>query len=68
MKLYVHKLTPERGQKRIDDARDAGKQGAKRVPDSALFGDGVDPTDSMILDVTTAYFEGVADRKKEPQP
>lgn len=45
-------------------ARDAGRNGAIRVPDAALFPGGLDPSDSALIAVLDAYLAGQLERRQ----
>lgn len=66
MRHFISQMSPQRHQQIIDEVREAGKQGATRVPDTIMFGNG-DPSDSMVIRMTDALLEGQADREKQEQ-
>ncbi len=47
----------------IEEARAAGRLGTTRLPDTVLMADGIDPTDSMILERLDAHALGRAERE-----
>lgn len=55
---------PRAREKAAEIARDAGRMGAMRVPDAALFHGGADPSDSQILAILTAFEAGQLERRK----
>lgn len=66
MRRFVPQMSVARRQRMLDEARDAGRRGAERVPDTVLFGNG-DPSDSMVIKMTDALLEGRAEREQEPK-
>ena len=63
MRRFIPQMSCARKQQALDESRAAGRQGAVKVPDTVLFGDGVDPTDSMVIRMTDALLEGRAERE-----
>lgn len=46
----------------LDEARACGRLGARRLSDSVLFGNGSDPTQTLILAALDAFEEGRKER------
>lgn len=46
----------------LDEARACGRMGASRLSDTVLFGDGFDPTQTLILQALEAFEEGKKER------
>ena len=57
-------LDPRARQQAEALARDAGRRGASRVPDAALFPGGLDPSDSCVIAVLDAYLAGQLERRE----
>jgi hypothetical protein len=47
-----------------DAARAAGRLGAVRIPDEALFPGGLDPSDSCVVRLLDAFLAGQLERRK----
>ena len=52
----------DRHREAVAQAKAAGRMGATRVPDTVLFRDGRDPSDSMIVRCVSALEEGRSER------
>lgn len=57
-------LDPRARDRAIAEARAAGRLGARRVPDTALFPGGLDPSDSCVVQILDAYLAGQLERQK----
>jgi len=55
---------PRTRNRAITEARAAGRLGARRVPDTALFPSGLDPSDSCVVAVLDAYLAGQLERRE----
>ena len=53
----------DRRQQVLDEARACGRMGARRLSDTVLFGDGTDPTQTLILAALDAFEEGKKERQ-----
>lgn len=65
MRHFIPQMSPARHQQILDEIQAAGRSGAERVPDSALFADGVAPSDTGIFRMVSALEAGRAEREKE---
>lgn len=54
----------DRHREAVAQAKAAGRMGATRVPDTVLFRDGRDPSDSMIVRCVSALEEGRSEREQ----
>jgi len=53
---------PRTRNRAITEARAAGRLGARRVPDTALFPGGLDPSDSALVQILAAFEDGQLER------
>jgi len=53
-----------RRQQVLDEARACGRMGARRLSDTVLFGNGNDPTQTLILAALEAFEEGRKERNE----
>lgn len=69
MRRFVEQMSPASHQNVLDAVRDAGRAGAARVPDTALFPAPADPTqditDTGIFRLVDALEVGRAERQKD---
>lgn len=68
MRRFIPQMSPARKQQIEDEARAAGLAGADRVPDIALFPDGVALSDTGIFKLVDALEAGRAERNKRQMP
>lgn len=61
----MDRYVPQIAQQLLAEAKDAGKRGLKRLPDSFHA---VDTSDSMLLKALDAHAEGLAEHTKERAP
>lgn len=68
MRHFVPQMSPARKQQCLDEAHAAGRAGAERVPDTALFPDGHAISDTGIFKLVDALEAGRAERNKRHMP
>lgn len=62
MTKYAQRGTNDRRLQVLDEARACGRMGSRRLSDTVLFGNGSDPTQSLITDALDAFEQGRKER------